>query len=248
MRPAKKQVASTRRTTLSRKPRNRTRPTRGAKATDALSAALASGAFATLVRYFTVRPGGVPHVRALIRATELNPRSVQMEVTRMESLGLLRRERSPDSRKVVLRVNTTHPAWPALRTLVRTYATPEDVLRMTVAGIPGIAAAFVYGSVARGDATPESDCDFLVVTAPGLSPEALQSVEQALAVQTGSSSLALGRDLSVAVYSAEAIKRKMASGHGFIARIMADQKRWVRGSAADMATLLGAANTAGGPV
>jgi predicted nucleotidyltransferase len=207
------------------------------KATDALSATLASGAFATLVRYFTVWPEAAPHMRALIRDTMLNPRSVQVEVARMEALGLVRRERGTEDRRVFVRAVSGHPAWIALRTLVRTYAAPEDVLRMMVAGMPGIAAAFVYGSVARGDAITESDCDFMVVTAPGLSAESYQEIEQALAVQTGSTSLALGRDLSVAVYSAETMQRKAASGHGFVTRVLADTKRWVRGSDADLADL-----------
>jgi len=190
------------------------------------------------VRYFTVDPEKAPHIRALIRDTKLNPRSVQMEVARMEELGLVRREHVPDDRRVCVHAVRSHPAWPALRTLVRTYAAPEDVLKMTVAGVPGIAAAFVYGSMARGDATPESDCDFLVVTVPGLPLEAHQAVEQTLAVQTGNTSLALGRELSVAVYSTESMRRKAVDGHGFVARVLAGKKRWVRGSEAELARLL----------
>ena len=220
--------------------RRRTRgvATRQAKAPDALSAALASGAFATLVRYFAVDMERAPHIRALTRDTELNPRSVQMEIARMERLGLVRRDHVPDDRRVCVRAVPSHPAWPALRALVRAYATPEDVLKMTVAGVPGIAAAFVYGSLARGDATPESDCDFLVVTTPGLPLDAHQAVEQALAVQTGNASLVLGRELSVAVYSTETLRRKAVDHHGFVARVLAGKKLWVRGSKAELARLL----------
>lgn len=226
------------RSTTRRRRHARHRPTRGAKATDALSATLASGAFATLVRYFTVWPEAAPHMRALIRDTGLNPRSVQVEVARLEGLGLVRRERGTENRRVCVRAVLGHPAWTALRTLVRTFAQPEDVLKMMMAGMPGIAAAFVYGSVARGDATADSDCDLMVVIAPELSAASHHAIEQALAVQTGSTSLALGRDLSVAVYSAETLQRKAASGHGFVVRVLADTKRWVRGSDAEFADLV----------
>jgi predicted nucleotidyltransferase len=185
-----------------------------------------------------VDPEKAPHIRALTRDTELNPRSVQMEIARMEKLGLVRREHVPDDRRVCVHVVASHPAWPALRALVRAYVAPEDILKVTVAGIPGIAAAFVYGSMARGDATPESDCDFLVVTIAGLSLEEHQAVEQALAVQTGNTSLALGRELSVAVYSAESMRRKAADRHGFLSRVLSGKRRWVCGSEAELARLL----------
>ncbi|MHB8837516.1 MAG: nucleotidyltransferase domain-containing protein [Gemmatimonadaceae bacterium] len=221
--------------------RAKRRPTRQAKATDALSAALASGAFATLVRYFTVHPERVPHIRALMRETGLNARSMQIEIARMESLGLVRRERSTDDRRVGVRLVPDHPAWTALRTLVRVLAQPEDVLKMTVAGLPHVAAAFVYGSVASGDAAPESDCDFMVVTAPEATRDDQHAIEKALAVQTGETSRALGRELQVVVYSARELRTRAGAGRGFVPRVMEGAKRWVVGSEGVLASLIAGA-------
>src|SRR5688572_12990601 len=57
-----------------------------------------------------------------------------------------------------------HPSWDAFRTLVREHADPVAVLRGALMDIDGVRAAFVFGSVARGDARPDSDVDLLVVT------------------------------------------------------------------------------------
>jgi len=210
------------------------RQPRRAKSTDALSVALASGAFATLVRYFTVGPQKTPHLRALMRETGLGARSVQMELARMEQLGLVRQERAADGRHVVVRAAQLHPAWAPLRALVRTYADPEDLLKMTLAGLPHLAAAFIFGSVARGDARPDSDCDFMVIIDASATAEEYRAVKTALAVQAGETGLALGRELSVAVYSVQELQARIAAGHGFISRVLLGAKRWVRGSASEL--------------
>ncbi|MDQ8155437.1 MAG: nucleotidyltransferase domain-containing protein [Gemmatimonadota bacterium] len=213
--------------------RLRARPARGPKATDALSLALASGAFATLVRYFTVRPDHAPHVRALMRETGLPARSLQQELARMTRLGLVRQEYRAD-RRVYVHTVAGHPGWHALRALVRTYAPAVDIVRVTVSGVRGIALAFVFGSVARGDAVAESDCDVFVVTEPGTTIEEKRAVVQALAVQSYDAGAALGRELSFAVYSVEDVQRLLAVPHGFVSRVFDAPKLWVRGSDEDL--------------
>lgn len=169
-----------------------------------------------------------------MRDTGLGARSVQMELARMERLGLVRQERATHGRHVVVHVAQLHPAWAPLRALVRTYADPEDVLKMTIAGLPHVVAAFIFGSVARGDARSDSDCDFMVIIDSSASAEEYRMVKTELAMQAGESGLALGRELSVAVYSVTELQARVASGHAFISRVLLGAKRWVRGSARDL--------------
>jgi predicted nucleotidyltransferase len=157
-----------------------------------------------------------------------------MELARMEQLGLVRQERAADGRRVVIHVVQLHPAWAPLRALVRTLAEPEDVLKMTLAGLPHIAAGFIFGSVARGDAHPDSDCDFMVITDALATAEEYRAVKTALAVRAGETGLALGRELSIVIYSMEQLRSRVDSGHGFISRVLLGAKRWVRGSARDI--------------
>lgn len=56
--------------------------------------------------------------------------------------------------------------------------------------IPGLAAVYVFGSVARGDARPLSDIDLAVVTATSPRPQELHAAREAL-------ELILGRDVDL---------------------------------------------------
>lgn len=216
---------------VSRRPRERrdVHRTRGAIAPDALSQSFANGTFAALVRYFTVRPDDAPHVRGLMRGLRVGARSLQREVGRMEQLGLLTRDHG-DGRVVRVQAAIRHAAWAPLRALVRIYASPVELLRVTLTGVPHVAGAFIFGSVARGQADVESDCDVFVVTTPGCSADDRRVVVQALAVQTANTSLALGREVSFVVFRPEEMQQHLQSGHRFVARVLAEPKQWIVGA------------------
>src|SRR5687767_6686736 len=127
-----------------------------------LGSILASGALARLVALFALHPTVAIHFRALQRITRLPHRSLQVELERLLELGLLRRE--PVDRMVVYSAVAGHPRWAAMRDLVREFAAPADLLRVALARVPGIDAAFIYGSFARGtDVHEGSDVDVFVL-------------------------------------------------------------------------------------
>jgi predicted nucleotidyltransferase len=221
-----------------RRARRRLVPARGCAATDGLSQALANGTFATLVRYFAVRPDGAPHLRALMREFGLGTRSLQRELTRMERLGLITLDRSAAPR-VRVRAIAGNPAWAPLRALVRAYANPADLLRVTLAGVPRVSAAFIFGSVARGVAQPDSDCDVFVLTSPGLSDAERRDVVEALAVQTLDTSLALGREVEFIVLRPEDVRHQRERGMQFVTRVLRAPKQWILGDRTRVAATLG---------
>jgi predicted nucleotidyltransferase len=60
--------------------------------------------------------------------------------------------------------NEQSPRWRLLRELVRELADPVDVVRDALSDVPGLEAAFVFGSMARGtDIREGSDIDLFIL-------------------------------------------------------------------------------------
>lgn len=118
---------------------------RAPKRADPLSAVLASGALARLVTHFALRPDEAPHTRALQRVTGLTSRSLQTELARLERLGVIHREVS--GRHVRHVPNEQSPRWRLFRELVRELGDPTEVVRDALSDVPGLEAAFVFGSM-----------------------------------------------------------------------------------------------------
>jgi predicted nucleotidyltransferase len=193
---------------------------RSPKRGDALSSILASGALARLVIDLAVHPEEAPHGRALQRRTGLTPRSLQAELARLEGLGIV--QRRPEGRLVRYALNEGSPRWRALRALVRELADPVDVLRSALADVPGVAAAFVFGSIARGDFREDSDVD-LFVLGEGI-PDDL------LARRTIEAGVLLRREVSVVRMTSEELAHRIAAGSGFVLAVLRGAKLWVAGS------------------
>lgn len=201
---------------------------RTVKATDLLSSALASGALAKLVAYFTARPDHTPHIRALMRQTGLGARSLQVELERLERLGLIEREVAVNG-QVHIRAAGRRAAWAPFRDLVQAYADPAELLHFAIGDVPGIAAAFVFGSVARGTADVESDID-LFVLAEQLSDTDRRSLERELGQRTVDASLGIGREVHCVILTVSQLVEKLSSGRVFYENVIAGPKRWVLGS------------------
>lgn len=175
---------------------------------------------ARLVIDFAVRPEEAAHGRALQRRTGLTPRSLQTELTRLERLDIIRRR--PEGRMVRYELNEGSPRWRALRQLVREMADPADVIHDALADVPGVGAAFVFGSIARGDFREDSDIDLFILD-EGV-PDDL------LARRTIEAGVLLRREVNVVQMTGEELVRRMASGSGFVHDVLRGQKLWVAGS------------------
>jgi predicted nucleotidyltransferase len=197
---------------------------RSRKRTDPLSATLASGALARVIIDFAVHPDDAAHGREIQRRTGLTPRSLQTELARLESLGVVRRRH--EGRLVRYELIQSNPRWSALRTLIRELADPVDVVRNALADVPGIAAAFVFGSFARGDTREDSDIDVFVID------DAIP--EEQLARRTIDAEILLGREVSVVQMTRDELAQRIESGSSFIDNVFRRPKLWLVGTEADV--------------
>ena len=180
---------------------------------------LASPALARLVLHFALHGHEPHHVRGLQRRSGLSMSSLNRELRRLESRGLV--QRVDDGGRALYRAVEEHPAWKTLRQLVRDFADPAEVVEEAISGIEGIEAAFVFGSFARGDAGEHSDVDVLVVGD--------LAADAALGRDAAEASVLLGRPVEIRSYTRERLLRQLGSGNAVLHRILAGPKRWIVG-------------------
>jgi len=159
-------------------------------------------------------------MRGLQRATGLAPRSLQTELARLQQLGVIQRKAS--GRQVRYRVNEQSPRWRLVRELVRELADPTDVVRDALSDVPGLEAAFVFGSMARGTEIREgSDIDLFVLRG--------ELAEDRLARRTIDAGVLLKREVNPVVMAAEELRDHVSKESGFLRAVLKDPKRWVVG-------------------
>lgn len=184
-----------------------------------LSELLAGGTVRLLI-HFLLHPERRLHFRGLREHTGLGIGSLQREVARLESLGLVRR--TEEGGRVWFEAIADHPSWGALRTLVREHGDPAAVVREALRDVPGIRAAFVFGSQASGTARRDSDVDVLIVeegmplAAIGRATTAAQSLLQ--------------RAIDVKRYTPASLADRLTRGSAFLRETLAGPKAWLIGS------------------
>ena len=199
------------------------------------SGLLASPALCRLVTHFVLHPQADLHFHGLKRVTGLPNRSLQLELARLERLGLIMRK--ADGRLVRYVVQADVPRWRALREMIRQFVEPADVLRVALANVAGIEVAFVYGSFARRhDVHPDSDVDVFVV-----SPQIDQSsMRTAVAAELLEVSGLLHREVNASRYTPSKLAVKIAGHSRFISNVLAGDKDWIIGSPARLAAVISA--------
>lgn len=195
------------------------RPSITASPMSDLHSTFASPAMARLLLYFALHPDEPLHIRALFRRTGLGMASLQKELERFQRLGIL--EQGRDGRRLIYRLNQASERWRALRTVVRQLAAPSEILREAFTGVPGVQAAFVFGSQARGDMRPDSDVDLFLVA----DEDASRAVQDPL---SEAESL-MGRDVDVITYSSSALRERIRAGNPFLRRVSREPKQWIVG-------------------
>jgi predicted nucleotidyltransferase len=147
-------------------------------------------------------------------------------------------QRTYEGHVMRLRAVAHHSRWKVFRDLIREFAEPADVLRTALGLVPGVDAAFIYGSFARKtDIHPASDVDLFVI-GDTIDQE---TVRTALAEATLEASGILGREVNLSRYTPEKLAARKRRGGQFLKTVLAGEKEWLIG---DESTLAGIPNHA----
>lgn len=136
--------------------------------------------------------------------------SVQQALASLVGLGVV--ESQTVGRALVHTINEAHYAIQPLRVLLDPFAALREVVQRSVGS--SVVAVILFGSVARGDATADSDVDLVVLASSEW--EGRSDLEDAVRAR-------LGNDCDVLVFTPEEFGRLAASGdEPVVAQILAD--------------------------
>ena len=187
---------------------------------DAIQAIGLPPSMAKLLRYLALRPSGRPSLRELQRELGIGSRSSQRDLSRLVSLGVLRR--NAEGRSVRYELNQASPLWWALLQLVGQGTPPEALLGVALRGVKGIEAAFLFGSTAAGNDRADSDVDLFVI-ADDLDARMFHRV-------VAEAGLVLAREVNPVKYTKAELARRLAGRTTFVREALAGPKRWVAGN------------------
>jgi predicted nucleotidyltransferase len=146
--------------------------------------------------------------------------AVQRELTRLEDSGLVTARRIGKQKHY--QANRASPVFQELRALVIKTSGLADVLREAIAPVSGrIRAAFVYGSIAKGEDTAASDIDLMVI-GEGLTYADLFGALEAASGQ-------LGRKVAPTIYSRKELAKRVREDNAFVTRVLEQPKLWLIG-------------------
>jgi len=152
------------------------------------------------------------------------PSTLQRPLDSLVAAGIL--QKSTDGNRVYYARHLDCPILPELRGMLIKTVGLVDVLRAELAPLAKrLRVAFVYGSMARGEATSESDVDLLVVGAATLAQLApvLKKAERRLA-----------RPVNATLFPPAEFRQKLARGNHFLRSVLDEEKLFVLGTAHDL--------------
>jgi predicted nucleotidyltransferase len=194
---------------------------------DVLAQLVSSRARAEVFRLLFGLSDSPLHLRELQRRAGLSLRTMQQELQKLARLGLLTSR--ADGNRLCYQANREHPLYPEIHRLVLKTVGLADVLRSALTD-PRIDLAFVFGSFARGEETPGSDVDLMVIGDLGL--RAVTSLLSGVPDQ-------IGREINPHVLRRAEVAKRKAAGEAFLTRVMAGPKIFVVGDPHEFEELAG---------
>jgi predicted nucleotidyltransferase len=167
-----------------------------------------------------VQPRRSFYANEIIALARSGTGAVQRELARLEASGLVIVTRVGKQKHY--QANAASPVFEELRALVLKTVGLVDVLRAALAPLAGdIRAAFVYGSIAKGEDTAASDVDLMVISDRLTHADLFAALEPA--------SAQLGRKVAPTIYSSKELLKRVKQEQAFVTRVLARPKLWLIG-------------------
>lgn len=166
------------------------------------------------------------HLRELVRQSGLSVATVQQELRRLARIGLVASTR--DGNRVYYAANPAHPLYSTISELVLKTDGLASVLSRALKDDSAVELAFVFGSVARGNASAESDIDIMVIGELGL---------RRLTKLLSGLSEKVGREINPHVMTPEEFSKRRQGKDHFVSTVLSSPKLFVKGTEIELGTM-----------
>jgi len=189
----------------------------------------ASPALVRLLTVFALHADKEFYQKELADRVEARLYTVQRELARLERAGLV--FRIPRGNRVYYQADRRHPAFEDLKRVVVKTVGLGDAVRTALEPVAErVRVAFIYGSFARGEETPESDIDLFVV-----GDISLGKASRVL----GPAGRSLGREFNLVVYPPDELRRKAEGNHPFVEDVLKGEKIYIVGDEDELERIVG---------
>lgn len=188
---------------------------------DSLHKILSSKVRAEIFRLLFAKRDTELHIRELARRSKLHEATLRQDLAKLKELDLVASRR--DGNRVYYRANQDHPIYSEIRGIVLKTSGLVEVMR-TALEPADIAVAFVFGSVAAGKESAQSDVDLMVIGNIGL---------RALSSRLSEISFQVGREINPHVMTESEYRKRIKAKDHFVAHVLSGPKLFIRGCAND---------------
>jgi predicted nucleotidyltransferase len=165
------------------------------------------------------------YTNEILRLADMGRGTVTRELEKLANAGLV--VVSKEGNQQHYQANADNPIFEELVSIARKTFGVADVIREALMSLDEkFDSAFIYGSVAKSEATANSDIDLLVISDSLAYADLMANLMAAEKV--------LYRPINPSVYDAEQFKRKWREGNAFISKVMEQPKIWLKGSENDI--------------
>ena len=190
------------------------------------SSAIFTDSQSRLYAWLFGQPDRAYHLNELRRLTGLGSASLQRELNRLATAGLVDTQAVGNLRR--FQANPQSPVFAELVALTRKTLGMVPVLRHALQPlVPNLQSAWLYGSVAKQTDTANSDIDVMLVGKDLLLSQVLAALEPAEAQ--------LGRKINPSCYSLQVFERRRAEPDSFVNRVLSQPTLALIGDAHEIA-------------
>jgi predicted nucleotidyltransferase len=165
------------------------------------------------------------YANEVIELAAVGTGAAQRELAKLEEAGLVTVNRVGKQKHY--QANAAAAVFEPLRELILKTSGLANVLNAALAPVAGeISAAFVYGSIAKGEDSATSDVDLMVISESLVYADLFALLEDA--------SRQLGRGVNPTVYSSAELTKRVRQKNSFVTRVLAQPKIWLIGGEGDL--------------